>query len=195
MAKKKKKRPPHQSETLGGKPPPRRQSPPAIETQEPPIQTQDPPVETRGESRVKSDELPEAGRPTENSQLATRNSQPDEPAEEVIELRRQREILRGQAVTPFSKKKLSIVDRRIEELEKIVGALEESWHFWPEGEPMPEVHVKLTHKPTPCPNCRRRYLPSGGQAVTCRQSTSVEARFRCMYCKTTFVLPVRVVKV
>ena len=64
-------------------------------------------------------------------------------------------------------------------------------HFWPEGEPLPEIWVKVRARSLPCPACRRVRLPNGGQAVACQGSGDLMAYFRCRSCGHRWGLPVQ----
>jgi len=64
-------------------------------------------------------------------------------------------------------------------------------HFWPAGEPIPNVYAKQRRRRTACPTCRRIHLPDGGGAVSCTSSGHDVAFFRCRSCGHRWKLAVR----
>lgn len=148
----------------------------AVRHQDPPVHTQQPAVSERGAQDQSPTEELEQLRALER-----------ELSEQISDLGRSA----GEA-----EEKLRAVRRNISIVEKSLPPSEPGWHFWPEGEALPEHYVKMRRDPQPCrnPECRRRYTPDGGQAVVCLQSGGATASFRCMVCRHTFTLPVKVLK-
>jgi|GEM_PF-5934657 len=169
---------------------PAKKSPPlaAGRHQDPPVRTQEPALTTRED-------------PAPAPAARKKKHEASSPAEELEELRAAERATRA-SITDFAGRagqaegELLAIRGRIAELEKVVLPSEPGWHFWPDGEALPEHYVKMRRDPQPCrnPECRRRYTRDGGQAVVCLQSGGATASFRCMVCRHSFTLPVKVLK-
>jgi len=154
--------------------------------QEPPITTPEPPELSQ-----------RAAPPAPPAKLEAPDAK--HPASEATRLRAQHaELLKTIKAAGGRSKRLDadrvVIEGRIRELERSQPPAEPDWHFMPEGEALPTEHVKVRKKVYGCPECRRRHLPSGAQAVQCISSGGVTAFFRCMSCNHRWPLPVEVLR-
>lgn len=64
--------------------------------------------------------------------------------------------------------------------------------FWPAGESLPEVVVKIGSRAMPCPNCLRVRMDTGSQSVVVTSSRRDVMWFRCRSCGYRWSLPVKI---